>query len=132
MSGFFSFLSALWPSKLNTKAKILSWRYAVAVSLMLLFFSMGFAYAFSLGFIPGFAGFAMAEGQQQVSSQIANLQRDTLADRLLKMRERQCRAIKEQNTSAMGFAASSMQELRGQYRSVAGENWETPDCEELI
>lgn len=120
------------PPQDDSKKAIRRWRYGVFVSLFGLLLAVAFLGGLAFNKIPGFDGFARASAVQSVSMEVADVKIQLLDDRLLKMRERQCRAIAEGNTAAMKFAAENMRDLRNEYREITGVEWRTPECEELI
>lgn len=70
-------------------------------------------------------------------SDFNELKRLQLDEKILNMRERQCRAIatatpeNNQNQSVKRFAVEKLNEYTRQYSLVAGERYRIPDCEEL-
>lgn len=132
MKGILQIVSAVWPSKLSTKAAVTNWRYTVASSILLLFITGGFFSAAALGMLPWFPGFAFASAIEDLDERINSIDIRAINSDLLDLRTRQCRAIADHNEPAMNFAARQMLTLKADYVKVTGSHWQTPSCDELI
>ena len=121
----FEILGKLWPTNLKTEKDVQNWRIIVALSLMFVIATTTLSLALGFGHIPGFPGFADAQV-------VANIESRLLNNDLINMRERQCRAIEEDNDAAKRFATEKLQELLNEYVGATEVQWRIPECEELI
>ena len=116
------------PPRDDSSPRVWRWRLTIAGLVALLLLTSAGHIAMACGYIPGWSGFALAAEVREVDDKLSSMQRALIEERILKMRERQCRAISNDNEMARRFAAERMSELQREYRQMFGYAYDAPPC----
>lgn len=111
--------------------EFVAWRYFVAGSIVVLYGGLATHIALACGFMTAlFPGFAKADGQSKLQSQVTELRLEGIETKLWDLRIRQCEAWSKQKPT-IAFTEKIRETQRKYAELTNGHLYELPDCREL-
>lgn len=120
-----SLIQTLKPPGIEASAdEIMNWRWWVSITTVFCTVSTVLIWAFSLGFLPFFSGFASKNDFRGI--EVRQIEKD-----IWEFKEKQCEAIITENREALDTVSKILSERRGAYYTIAGYNYHVPSCVQI-
>lgn len=135
-----SVIGSMWPpSPQDTESRHHEWRISISTTMIIIMMVVGVFISYSEGIFPRGYGFAKSYDLQEVQDTISDLdnniratQEIVLETQLMTMRERQCRAMAEDETNVKSLATQWLNTYSLKYKIITGREWRIPDCNEIM